>query len=282
MAILEAASAVELRQLMELFPISNLRAKWPDVEGPKEDICEKVAAERDIEIITAFIRDNLGCCKQHIYFFFGDDETLALPTELPESVVLDSEPGVYSIFLAKKKFDVILTDTMERKSLTFVWPFKVQILQGCLIVQFVMLEKNLRSHLQDKYVVEFKGIEEDQILQGLRPLGVFPADIHKGIKKLWDDGFMDCPRLKYVDPDSTTETVMKESRGIKEFNPTLYEKVRVLEFVSAVFALKKGGEAASVHGFSVEPSNGYVAIHRYSDRKGDTDLVISEILKRNQ
>ncbi len=82
MPILESASAHDLKRLLELFPISNLREAWPDLKGTKEDVCFSVASSRDYGRIVGFLADNFGSCKQHVYIFAHGEKLTELPAQL--------------------------------------------------------------------------------------------------------------------------------------------------------------------------------------------------------
>lgn len=237
---------------------------------------------RDFTAIARFIDDDFDCCKQHVYFLGRKDgNPLGLPESLPASSKLLSGSD-RAIFIARKQIGVITTDgSMERKTLTFLWPIKVQILFGCLIVKFIVLEKDFSAHVHGAHVIASKGIEESGVLAALRTPDVAPVDIHKGVKALWDDGFMDSPWIKYVEPDSTIDTKMRESRGIRQFKPDLYKLIKNYEILTASFFIDKG-MGKSLYGFSVKPGDGSLGIHRFTEKKGDADSVIAEILKCNQ
>jgi hypothetical protein len=278
MTILKEASHLELQQMLELFPVSNLKQGWPNLTGEKSEVCDQIATKRDVESITAFIDEHIGSCRQHVYIFAANQNT-SVPETLGDSELIAMVAGLHSVFVGVKNIVVIMTDTLERKTLRFLWPVKVQISEGHLIVRFVTLEKDIAAHVSGAYIAEDKGLDENDLLSSI---GLMSCDIHKGIKKLWDDNFMDCPRLKYIDPESTTETAMKEARGIRKNNSELYDKVKTLEIVRATFFTEQGLTKTSLRGFAVEPSKGYLAISRYSETKGDSDYAIVEIIKHNQ
>jgi hypothetical protein len=106
-----------------------------------------------------------------------------------------------------------------------------------------------------------------------------PADLHKGIKKLWSDGFMDSSRAKYKTPISTAQETMDEERGIKEYNPDLYGILQQSPLFTTLFQIPE--DKGTVTSFSADPSNGLIGFSRYSEKVGDTDYVIEQILANN-
>jgi len=278
MEILKDATHLELQQMLELFPVSNVKQGWPDLTGEKGAVCDQIATKHDLKLIAAFIDEHIGSCRQHVYIFSANEDTV-VPKTLGDSELIATAEGCYSTFIALKDIDVVMTTTLERKALRFLWPIRVQMFQRHLVVRFVTLEKNIAAHVSGPYLTEDKGLDEKTLLSSIT---LPSSDIHKGIKKIWHDEFMDCPRLKYIDPDSTTETAMKEARGIRKNNSELYEKVKTLEIVRATFFMEQSPTKTSLHGFAVEPSRGYLAISRYSETKGDSDYAIAEIIKHNQ
>jgi hypothetical protein len=101
------------------------------------------------------------------------------------------------------------------------------------------------------------------------------------VKKLWGDGFMDSPKTHYKKSISTASEAMDEERGIKEFYPDLYELVKDSLLLNALFIVTPRTDGFSVTAFSMEPSKGCINFPRYSERRGDTDYVVNEILRHN-
>jgi hypothetical protein len=73
---------------------------------------------------------------------------------------------------------------------------------------------------------------------------------------------------------------MDEERGIREHNPTLYETLLESPLFATMFQVNPESKC-DVSVFLADPSRGYLAFPRYTARKGDTDRVISEILRQN-
>jgi len=42
------------------------------------------------------------------------------------------------------------------------------------------------------------------------------SDLHKGVKSLWEDEFMDSPRIKFKKPMSVASEAMDEELGIRQ------------------------------------------------------------------
>jgi len=124
-------------------------------------------------------------------------------------------------------------------------------------------------------------VDEDTVLLELLKPGTLAAtDLHKGVKKLWDDGFMDSPKAKYKKAISIASEAMDEEKGIKEYNPDLYEILQEAPLFNTLFQIPEN-KGCTVSVFSVDPSKGILRFPRYSEKKGDTDFVIAEILGNN-
>ena len=77
--------------------------------------------------------------------------------------------------------------------------------------------------------------------------------------------------------------IMDEDRGIREFNPELYEVIVDAPMYTTRFVISPSQEhPLSVSLFLTDPSNGYIVFPRYSDIAGDTDYVLRRILESNQ
>ncbi len=279
MKMIESASVKDRKHLLELFPISNLKEAWPSIKGTKEDICYTVAEKQSAKEIVKFIADYFSCCKQHVYVFSYAGQKIVLPDSIEggEKVFESDDRGLY---IYRTIYDVTLKNPSEDTSLEFLWPVLIEKSISNLIVRFVVLERSLASYLDRAFWVGDKSVEEKTVLKALGiKFSLEPTDLHKGVKKLWSDDFMDSTRAEYKKPISTARESMDEERGIKEHYPELYEILQDAPLFNTVFTLKKTDNSVSV--FLVDPSRGYLSFLRYSGKSGDTDFVIQEILKSN-
>lgn len=280
MEILKAANDKEIKRLLELFPIANLRAVWTSVKGNKEELCHEVAAGHEYAQIANFVDENLGCCKQHMYVFSHGGKKPALPDQIADGGQVKKAKD-HALYIIRSVNKVVLKDPLEETTLEFLWPIRLDVTDTHLIVKFVVLEKNLGAYFERPYYLGDRGIDEKDVLVDLiASLGLKPTDLHRGVKKLWDDGFMDTWRTKYKKPRSLASEAMDEELGIREHNPELYEVLVESPMYQTLFKISRDKEL-SVEVFSVDPTRGALAFLRYSDNVGDTDFVVREILKHN-
>jgi len=282
MPIIQQATIEDRKRLLELFPLANLRQEWPTIKGLKEEICYSVAADAtqpQIDKVTKFINENLSCCKQHVYIF-SRDASATLPTTVPHGEKILEEPGVRSLYAIRVSYNIVLRDPLEDGVLEFLWPVRIELTPQYFIARFVVLEKNPSSYFDRPVYVGGKTVDEKAVLSEITASGLLsPADLNKGIKKLWADGLIDSTRTKYKTSISTASEAMDEERGIKEFNPELYAAVQAAPLYTTVFQIPE--DKSSVCTFSTDPSNGIIGFTRYSEKKGDTDIVIEQILTNN-
>jgi hypothetical protein len=153
-----------------------------------------------------------------------------------------------------------------------------------LVVRFVVLEKNIGAYVDGRpFVTVGRSTDEKEILQALERTfkGTLKrCDLHKGVKKLWDDDFMDATRTQYLKPQATTTEVMNPKKGIKKDTPDLYATLKKVTLMKTLFEVNRKG--FSVTAFSVDPTKGDMGFPRYSEIKGDTDHVVDEILRHNK
>jgi hypothetical protein len=144
------------------------------------------------------------------------------------------------------------------------------------------LRKASPHTLSGNFTLNPEALREDTVLRELsRDLRIVPADLHKGTKKLWQGGFMDSVRVDYKKPMSKASETMDEDKTIKEHDPDLYEVLQTSPLLNSISAIRPD-QNCTVSVFSAKPGQGYLAFLRYSEKKGDTDFVINEILRHNQ
>lgn len=281
MKILESASVKDRKHLLELFPIASLREAWPSIKGPKEDLCYTIAEKQPVDEIVKFIDAYFSCCKQHVYIYSNDGTKIEFPASIEGGEKVFEVPGDRAIYVYRTVYDVILKNPPEDASLEFLWSVLIESTATSVIVRFIIFEKSLTSYFDRPFYVSDRSVEEKSVLKALTAnFPIQPTDLHKGVKKLWSEDFMDSTRAEYKKPISTARESMDEERGIKEHYPELYEVLQEAPLFNTVFALKNN-EKNSVSVFLVDPSRGYIAFLRYSGKSGDTDFVIREILKNN-
>lgn len=275
---LEAASVQDLKRLLELFPVASLRQTWPDLKGTKEEICFTASQAKDYERIQKFLSEQFGCCKQHVYVFEPGAEEGFPETLGGEAVTIGEKTS--ALFLLRARYEIVLRDPLEEANLDFLWPIRLEFaLSGKFaLLRFVVLEKTVSQYFDRPCYVAGRSIEEKDVVGEASAWVGARVDVHKGIKHLWGNGFMDSPSAKLKKAMSMASEIMDEELGIREHNPDLYGQVADNTLLSALFQIGDKEQGVSV--FSVQPSNGYLAFPRYSD-KGATDHVISEILKHN-
>ncbi len=144
-------------------------------------------------------------------------------------------------------------------------------------MRFVVLQKNASSYFDRPTYVAGKNLDEKTILSGIAG-ALQPADINKGIKKLWSDGVIDSTRGLFKKPHSTTEEIMDEEMGIKANNPDLYAIMQESPLYTSLFEVKN--EQNSIREFSTDPSRGLIGFSSYSEQ-GDADGIVEQIISNN-
>jgi hypothetical protein len=291
MKILNSASVDDLKYLLWLFPVTNLHEYFPDEKGTKDDICLTIAGRRDIKKIAEFVDEYLSCSKQHIYIYKHEGKLSSIPEiNLPDSEQIIKTVGkdsVSMLYIMKYKQRVIVLEPkLQEVPLIFLRPIRLEFTGQQLIVRFIKLEKNPKTYVPGQsYASVRTGLEEKPILSALEAslvdeLKLKPLDLHKGIKKLWKDEFIDSSKAQYRKAISTASETMDAKKMVRKDVPELYAEIQKTTMFSTRFD-EINIEDSSVSAFVIDPSRGYIDFPRYSEKKGDTDYVVSEILRHN-
>lgn len=281
MGILQDASKQDLKRLLGTFPVAALKDGWSAVKGTKEEICFAAAEERNLDRIVLFMSKNIGRCKQHVYVFTPPaTENIHPASAIPDAEIVSTDQGGRSIYITRAVFSVFLKDPPEESVVEFLWPIRFEQFQGYFVLSMVVLERNPCVYYDRDCFKLSRSIDERGIVKNLEALGYVRADLHKGIKKLWDDNFMDSCETNYKKPKSTAREAMDEELGIKQHNPVLYEELQAATLFRTVFQMDPQSESG-VEEFHVDPSGGYIAFPRYTEGAGDADNVVHAILEKN-
>jgi hypothetical protein len=281
-AILDTASVQNVKRLLELFPLARLRQVWPAIKASKEELCHEVAETVERRKIIAFVNRHISCCKQHVYVFTIDiGGEFVFPSLIGETAQQVATAD-RSLYMTRSINRVVLGNPVEEITLEFLWPIRVELVQGYVLVRFVVVEKNIGSYVERPYYISDRGADENDIVKALaQSLNLIPADLHKGVKRLWADGVVDSHRTKYKKSKSLESEAMDEALGIREHNPDLCEVLSESPLYNTLFTIRNDPEV-TVEVFSVDPRRGTLAFPRYTETVGDTDRVIRKILANNQ
>jgi hypothetical protein len=280
MSLLENAPVQDLKRLLGAFPLTTLKDTWGHVKGTKEEICFAAAQERDVEKIGNFVLKNFGRCKLHVYVFepHQDGTTISEAIDAAEKVLVDGNGR--SLLLMEAVYSVFLKDPPEEQTVGFLWPIRVENVGRYSVLSFVVLERNPCSYFERDCYQLSKSVDERGITQAIERLGFMRADLHLGVKTLWDEDFMDSFRTKFKKPKSLATEHMDEELGIKKNNPVLYEELKSSVMFVTNFQIEP--EAGScVEDFAIDPSAGFISFTRYTEGAGDADEVVGKLLEKN-
>jgi hypothetical protein len=277
----DSASVQDHKRLLELFPIANLRRFWPNLKGTKEEVCQAAAETKNLDLIGRFIDENFSDCKQHVYMFQKPDGFGQVPAQLGGEPAARIVPEFRSLFVLRSTYNVVLRQPLEETSIDFLWPIRLELSPDgpYIVLRFVVLEETVSAYFDRPCYVPDRSVEEKNVVREVEGWGNPRVDLHKGIKELWKNEFMDSPSAKQKKSLSMAQEVMDEELGIREHTPELFEQLQENPLVSVLFLISDKTCGTDV--FSAKPSEGYLAFPRYSE-KGGTDFVISQILRNNQ
>lgn len=185
--------------------------------------------------------------------------------------------GSHALYLSRVEYTIVLRDPLEEDTLEFLWPMTIELTKQYLIVRFVVLEKNVSSYFERAAYVAGRSLKEETILAEIAA-EFAPADLNKGIKKLWSDGYIESTRTRFKKQYSTSSETMDEEKGIKEHYPELYAIMQESPLYTTLFEINDAGN--SVETFSADPSHGTIGFASYS-KTGDTDAIVGKIISNN-
>jgi hypothetical protein len=280
-SLLSDANNQQVKRLLDSFPLAALKEAWPNVHGSKEEMCFAAAEERNIERLVSFMDTNIGRCRTHVYVLSRPPEHLDEMAAFPDAEVLASREGGKVLILTKAEFTVFLRDPIEEARVEFLWPMRMESHGNSLIVSFVVLERNPCTYYEDRDCIQLtRSTDERGIITNLERMGLQRADLHAGIKRLWEENLIDSFKTKYRKPTSTATEHMDEDLGIKQHNPELYGLLQTATLFGTHFSVDPKWDC-NIEIFVADPSVGYLAFPRYSDNAGDADEVINRILEAN-
>lgn len=285
--MLAEATPLALSRLLNLYPVSSLKSKWPQ-QRKKGELLAWVVEHADRKEIREFLSEYLSCCKQHVYLFSHENDVQNLPRfripdaeKVSESQVNDAQVLLY---IAEVEFHVVFTNPLGEDRIKFLWPIRLEFTREHLVVRFVMMEKNVRTYFPNAVSSRTVGrsLSEPAILRHLKDvlIELKPLDINKGIKHFWDIDRIDSTKMKYRKSKSMTTETMDAGSGIKKTYPADYKELIKKPLHDGTFKMAENVES-SIDGFLSNPTFGYLGFSSYSEHQGDTETFVTEIIRNN-
>jgi hypothetical protein len=280
-SLLTSASVQQLSTILDLYPVTVLR-----------ELCLAIAGKRNFPEIVNFVHDNFSLCKQHIYIFSNEsDLTETLNLDIPEvefTHQTTEDFGVSRTFFYKHEVEIILREPLQEQKIDFVLPVRFDYLDEYVLVRFVTFERDINSLFRGRQVyLPRKSEKEKTFLDAINKtaleakLKITSADLHKGMKTLWEKDFMDSARVKYKTEHSVDSKSMDEKKGLRKHNLPEYERIKDSKFFNSLFETIETEDYPPIV-FTVDPNKGFISFGRYTERLGDSDYVVHEILKHNK
>ncbi len=204
------------------------------------------------------------------------------PDDIPSGEKVFQIEGIRSLYVIRLVHSVVLLEPLEEATESFLWPMWVEFTPRYMVVRFVVLEKDLKSYFNRPYQLGRKDVDEKAILKHLTAhFGMGAADLHKGVKQLWADDFLDAFEIKFKRPMSVASESMDQQLGIKECNPELFNVVQTATLFRTTFRTLPGVLGPSLT-FHIDPARGTIDFPSYSDYERGSDLVVNTVLQQNE
>ena len=282
LATLKNATRDDLSRLLDLFPLSTLKEEWTHLKGTKEEICLQIASQPDEARIVKFIMANFTRCRLHTYIFHPRTEDHKdLEAALKDVDSIGPAGGGDRFFLGEAKFTVLVRNPdFKQVEVSLLWPMRVQYLKGATLINFIVLERDVKTLFDGEVLNVRRQIEEKSIVEAIRFNQYAPLDLNKGVKALWAQDLMDAFKTKFKKTRSTTTESMDKEKGIKATDPELYKDMQLRPMFETMFRVApKAGSAVEV--FQVNPTDGIIKMTRYTERPGDSNELVGKILQAN-
>ncbi|HSZ72886.1 MAG TPA: hypothetical protein VK750_09425 [Cytophagaceae bacterium] len=281
-------------RLLKLYPVKTLKDHF-DLPGKSSEVIEGILNQFKAKDIHEFSALNIDYTRQHVYIFNIEKSFKASSfntTNFPLRVIQQTNTtSDYSIVcLPEIEFKISVIRPFEERILKFYQPLKISVINSHLIVQITTLEKNLSDHCEvGKKVVETTRVnDENYLLDSIKSVfinqgyNITKCDLHKGIKKLWDDNIIDSKYLKTKNSKSTNTVAMDENYTVREVYPQEYNQIKNNPILKTLFRYKGKNVDYFCDSFSIDPSQGHLSVTSFPESVHQIKNIINEILKNNK
>jgi len=282
-----------LTRLLKLFPIKAVKEHF-DLQGKWDEIIVEIFAKHPQKVIFDFVSANIDYTRQHVHicslqrvFRSSSFDTEGFPLPILTAVNLNNECTI--VALPVITFNVLVTKPYEETTVQFYQPIKVTLKNRHLIIQVTTLEKNLSHYFEGerKVVDSSREPHEEYNLSAIqyfvdsKGLDARKCDIHKGIKKLWEDEIIDCKYLKRKKSKSTDTTTMDENYTIKRDYPDEYEGMKDKPLLKTLFRYIGEKPEYFCEHFNADPMQGVLGIASFPENTSQIQNIVNDILEHN-
>jgi hypothetical protein len=273
-----------LRNVLDAYPSSEIRGRWKK-KGRKQEIAREVAEGYTRTEVEEFLRKNFGHTRQHAYVW-----RLKAPAKLPAKDVLGLPrlawaEGQRWFYLLKMHWELLLADTKETIQVPYVWPVRVSVIEGALVLRVTIRESDPTRFLdtEQKAFMVSTSLSEEDIIKTLRSTcaeAIGPLDLNKGVKALWAADVIDSAHVRSKKKFSVSTDEMDENYLFKQKYPDEYAEIVKRPLFRTHFRwLNKPQEF--IERFLVDPSRGEFHFPKFSKNVNGPRDVIREILRKN-
>jgi hypothetical protein len=281
-----------IKRLLQLYPVKNVKEYFA-LKGNFDDIIPDIVKNHSHKSIFSFAAVNMNYTRQHVYIFnlspsfkAVEFDTTHFPLAIKDSSIQNGELSINC--LPQVDFDITAIKPFEETELHFFQPVKIRAFKKHLIIQVTTLEKNLSSFLAAgrKVVDSVRNNGEDTWLPKIinffnkQKYKTNVCDIHKGVKKMWEDKIIDSKYVKSLGAKSTSTEAMHEAFTVREVFPDKYKEIIKSPLLKTLFVYKGADDKLADH-FHSDPGDGLVIFSAFPKNLAQIENVINEIIKHN-
>ena len=278
------------KRLLKLFPIKIVK-EYFKLTGNADDVIEEISGDKSLQTIKKFAFSSLNSTKHHLYFFELDTKIKRshLDDDFPFTIEDESvSKAEFKIFLLPRiSYNVVAFNPLESLELHFLQPIQILIKGSQLIIDFTIIEKNVKSYFnENRNAITTRGAtHESETLETLiayfaTNFGVATTDLNKGVKYLWENDYIDSKKSQWLNDVSTSSEIMHIGYTLKESRPKVYASLINAPLEKTIFKYLKDDDYFCDE-FSVDPCSGQVSFPKYPKDENQIVNVITEILKYN-
>lgn len=277
--------SITFRQL-DKFSIYHLKENFNSDKVRKNNVIDDILNQNSNNVLQNFIFDNFGALKQHIYMFrlnhpipnnWTSDENNLI------SIVQEGNTTTFNLAF-NSNTNVFSFESNQMESVVFRIPVRLIIQDDIVTIKINKQESQVSKYFN--FPVKFlnKVTSEKDILDMIKeslPDGItfIPLDLNRGIKRMWEDDYIDSFYSSFKNDSSTSTETMDEHMLLKEKYPELYESIKHKPINRSMFTILDN--QSLIPNFVISPLSGIVSISTYPKSIDAIDELLDMILNFN-
>ncbi len=273
-----------------MYPVDLLKETY-DAKGVWGDVVEAILKKTNVNDIKEDALRLMGHCRQHVFVFGHDLKAGNLPKKVLtqniecENLSVDKTDKTEIEYLLTNKyhfFEVKGESAIAHKSFNW-WPVKIVVQPGYLQLRVTIAERHNKT--EPPFYFKERDLDEKIIVGSVHAAlgakaGLFPVDLNRGLKKVWESNVIDSKFVTRKGDKSVDTSAMNTGFTFKKDLPGRYKELVADPLRKSVFEATSDKDGLPPS-FAIDAEEGFVAFRGFPRREDAINKIMDLLIQNN-